>query len=142
MQERFLQMSRLKGMKHNGIISEVRYSGGKLSATGSYQSEETPPDEEGTATTADIVVPNVPVYRFKKIVLDISGLDETDVIQAEHSPQRITKLSSKGLRQWVSMMDEADLREFPKWINLLIAQLKEALTMMEQKKVSRAKYGR
>lgn len=80
---------------------------------------------------------------FKKIAMHFSGLDdERDMIQQEHSPQRIVRLSDSRLREWTSGMSDVDLQEMPKYIKIVIAQFEEALKMIDREKITRAKYGR
>lgn len=83
----------------------------------------------------------LPLDSFKKIAMGLSGMDESEIMQADYSPQRIKRASEGSIRQWTARMDDADLREFPRWIRIVVAQFEEALELMEQKKVSRVKYG-
>lgn len=106
-------------LSNNGIELYNRYGRGKSQVSGIY----------------------LPLVSFKKIAMGLSGMEESDIMQADYSPTRIRKASEGGLRQWTARMDETDLREFPRWLKIVVAQFEEAIEMMEQKKVSRVKYG-
>lgn len=81
----------------------------------------------------------LPLRTLKTIAIGFSGMDESEIMQADYSPQKIVRLSEPRLRDWTSRMDDSDIREMPRYIRLVVAQFQEMLTMMAQEKASKSK---
>jgi hypothetical protein len=92
---------------------ETRYSDPELEDTSSYHPVEL-------------------VKAFKKIVVDLSQMQDMDLMDCDYSPDRITENAENNLREWTSRMNEGELRINKKWVKAVSALLKRASELMQQ----------
>ena len=71
--------------------------------------------------------------KFKTIALDATGVDESDIIDANYSPTKITKLAEDSLREWTSRMNDADQKLNLRWLKIVQAILERGSELIEQR---------
>lgn len=70
---------------------------------------------------------------FRKMTLEATGLDETDVIQADYSSKALTKFAEDNVREWVGRMNESDLKNNQRWLKIVLAILERGSELIDQK---------
>jgi len=80
------------------------------------------------------------VKTFKRIVEDLTQMEEVDLIDCDYSPERVVENAEKNLREWTSRMNEGQLRINKKLTKATIALFRRGSELMQQREQNVKKF--